>query len=863
MTIRAPGTVSIDGVNYQLTKQKDTNAWFWHYNSSIAPPQQVTPEETVLSSTQSGYKRTAGWLDWSHGGVGPSIYQANVKWLASSQGPITEYARKIIQPIRLQSTNSAGVALTLEASYGRIVDFAVGPVEPNGTQLIFALQELGCARRVTFSQATTSSAITIGLATQPTTETSQANKFGGTGNFALGGADYLSNGFAIATTPLLHITEGGPLWSYPVLSVLTPHLLVGADHITASPTVNASFFLYKAGANSTTPGIWRQAGVVGAPSTGILRGRFQVGMYASGPLLWASASTTAVESVSSYGAGVLNVSAQQDPTILANWTSDLFGIIGLGYSGRRVGTDQTAIVNAITILRDSVLIATDDGMFYKLMTSGDLAGVPVPLIDSKAAIPEADSGRTTTIWNGIVYIPTARGLFMFQEFNGKDGGTLVGVGPEFIPGNQSAIRGKCVLYAGDPEYLYASFYNGTDSYIMKGRMPKDGEDAPGGMIWHAACPYISNVEVTAITIAQPKHTGKTNPVLILGCKAATYTLRYVILPKTGYSLLTDTLCLPSVDSSYEAILPEHDAMAPSLWKTFLRLNVVTNGVTYSAPELIGVTSSLANLTVGENYTIGQLGTTTNTAVVGSDWNVLGGTTGVAPATNLPKVYAVKDTFIAAATGAGTGDGAVYKTNSYTYNVIQVYYKVDSGDWIALGTVTFSPLFNIPFPPNTIGYKLSIKFIWKGNVKTFSYIEAVSFDFVQRVAPARTVDIQVLANPVRITSSGATKSSASGRLDYLEQLKDEGETFEVIGPDGKFHYAQIDQTTGISWRPAEQGHPDAFPNIGYTAQLKLNLYDDFVTRDPAVYGDDGQNPAVAGSNYAERGTTTFYDDNVIV
>ncbi len=862
MTVRAPGTVNIDGVNYQLTKQKDTNAWFWQYNSSIAPPQQVTPEETVLSSTQSGYKRTAGWLDWYHGGVGPSIYQSNVRWLASSQGPITEYARKIIQPIRLQSTDSASAALVLQASYGRIVDFAVGPIEPNGTQLIFALQELGCARRITFSQATTTAPITIGLATQPTTEASQAHKFGGTGQFAVGGADYLSNGFAITPSPLLHITEGGPLWSYPVSSVLTPHLLVGADHVPGAASVDASFFLYKAGVNPTTPGVWRQAGVVGPPPTGILRGRFQVGMYASGPLLWASSSTTAVESPSSYGAGVLNVSAQQDPTILANWTTDLFGIIAAGFTGRRVGSDQTAIVNAITILRDSVLVATNDGMFYKLMTSGDLTGVPVPLIDSKAAIPEADSGRTMTIWNGIVYIPTARGLFMFQEFNGKDGGTLVGVGPEFIPGNQSAIRGKCVLYAGDPEYLYASFHNGTDSYVMKGRMPKDGEETPGTMIWHAACPYISGAEVTAITIAQPKHTGKTNPVLILGCKAATYTLRYVILPKTGYSLLTDTLCRPSVEGSYEAVLPEHDAMAPSLWKTFLRLNVVTNGATYAGPDLIGVSASAASLTVGESYTIAQLGTTTNTAVAGSDWNVLGGTTGVSPP-YLPKVYAVGDTFTAAAAGAGTGNGSVYKAGSYTYNVIQVYFKVDSGGWVPLGTVTFSPLFNIPFPPNTIGYKLSVKFIWKANVSTFSYVEAVSFDFVQRVAPAKTVDVQVLANPSKVTASGATKSSASGRLDYLEQLKDEGETFGVVGPDGRFHYAQIDQTAGISWRLAEQAHQDAFPNIGYTAQFKLNLYDDFVTRDPALYGDDGQNPAVAGSSYSERGTTTFYDDSVIV
>jgi hypothetical protein len=787
VTIRAPGTVNIDGVNYQLTKQKDTNAWFWHYNSSIAPPQQVTPEETVLSSTQSGYKRTAGWLDWSHGGVGPSIYAANVRWLSSSQGPITEYARKIIQPIKLQTTNSAGEALTLGSTYGRIVDFAVGPIEPSGTQLIFALQELGCARRVTFSQTTTASAITIGLAAQPTTETDETNRTTGAGQFAVGTSG-VSNGFAIPLG-LLKLTEGGPLWSYPVGGVLTPHLLVGADH-TGTPTTFASFFLYKAGANSNTAGIWEQAGYVGSvatpptPNTGILRGRFQVGMYASGPLLWASASTTRIESTSSYGAGILNLSAQQDPFILNNWTTDLFGIIAGAFAGRRVGTDQSSIVTAITILRDSVLVATNDGMFYKLMTSGDLAGVPVPLIDSKAAIPEVDSGRTMTIWNGIVYIPTARGLFMFQEFNGKDGGTLVGVGPEFIPGNQSPIRGKCVLYAGDPEYLYASFYNGTDSYVMKGRMPKDGEEAPGAMIWHAACPYIKDEEVTAITIAQPKHTGKTNPVLILGCKASVVSLKYVVLPKTGLTLLSDALCLPSTSGSYEAILPEHDAMAPSLWKTFLRLNVVTTNV------------------------------------------------------------------------------SVYDTS---YNAIEVYYKVDSGDWTPLGIVTFSPLFNIPFPNNTIGYKISIKFIWRSNTTAFSYIEAVSFDFVQRVNPAKTIDVQVLANPSKITFSGPTKASAGGRLEYLEQLKDDGVTFSVIGPDGNEHFAQIDQSTGISWRPTEQGYSEAFPNIGYMAQFKLNLYDDFVRRDPAIYGEvtESGSVTVEGSEYAERGLTTFYDDNVVV
>lgn len=788
MTVRSPGTISIDGLNYQLVKQKDTNGWYWNYNSSIAPPQQITPEESVLSSSPSGYKRTAGWLDWSHGGVGPSIYQSNVRWLSYSEGPMTEYARKIVQPIKIQPESSANIALTY--GYGKIVDFAIGPVEANGTQLVFALQENGCVRRVIFNQSTTSSPITLSISAQVTsTDNNRANRMAGTGPMATGtntDGYVLSDGF---TLPLgqsfLKLTEAGPLWSYPVNSELTPHLLVGADH-QGTPTIDASFFTYKAGVNASTAGVWHQAGAV-SPASGILRGRFQVGTYASGPLLWASASTTKVESSASYGAGVLNLSAQQDPFTLNHWTTDLFGVFGT-YTGRRIGTDQTAIVNGMTILRDAVLIATNDGMFYKLMTSGALTGVPVPLIDSKAAIPEADSGRTMTIWNGIVYIPTARGLFMYGEFDGKDGGTLVGVGPEFIQGNQSPIRGKCVLYAGDPEYLYASFYNGTNSYIMKGRMPKQGEETPGTMIWHLACPYLPNEEVTAINIIQPKHHGKTNPVLVIGCKSESLIrIKYVVLPRIGSTFLSDQLCLPSITGTYEAILPEHDAMAPSLWKTFLRLNVVTNNVVYSGTDA-----------------------------------------------------------------------------ERSYNVIEVYYKLDSNEWRYLGVVTYSPLFNLPFPENTIGYKVAIKFIFRSNVSSFSYIEAVSFDFVQRVHAAKTVDVKVVVNPVRVTASGVTRSSAVGRLDHLEQLKDDGETFTVIGPNGISHFAQIDQTTGISWNLSEQSHPDSFPNIGYTAQFKLNIYDDFVKRSVGIYSleSDGIQTAI-GSEYAENGTITFYDDNVSV
>lgn len=794
-----------------LVKEAQANGWYWHYTSQIAPPQNVTPEETVLSSTNPGYRRTAGWLDWSLGGVGPSIYQANVRWLSWSEGPITEYPRRVVQPMQRQriravfTASISGTTMTvtgtpsqtlyvgmilsgtgvtsgttitvsngggagtytvsasqtvssttitayhpIDFSYGDIINFAVGPKQLSGGatyQYYFSVQEKGCIRRVTFSQTDPTSDIIVGLEAQRTAQTPAPD-----GSTVVGGSD----GLCVPSNALT-FTEASPIWTWVESSTLVPYMLMG---VRGMP-----FFKYRNGQ-------WVQSTTQGTNSN-IYRDHWQTGVYANGPMLWASSPDVSLEH-NAYGAAVFNLPWQQNPFTKANWSTDLF-LSGAGtFTGRKVGADGSGKINGIAVLRDSVMVAVDDGMFYTIPTAGNLAGMPIPVIDSKAAIPDDDSGKTMTMWNGKLFIPTARGLFSYDEFDGKAGGTFVGVGPEFIRGNQSPIRGKAVLYAGDPEYLYASFYNGDGSYVMKGRLAREGEETPGTMVWHAVCPFLSGREVTALIIAQPKHTLVTNPVLLIASSDATsQTIDYVVLPRAGKTFLTDPLCRASIssDGSFYAILPDHDAMSPSVYKNFIRLNIVSNGL-------------------NDN------------------------------------------------------------------NTLSVYYKVDDNDWVLLANVTASPFAHIPFPFNTKGYRLGVKFEFNGNTTgDFAFVEVVSFDFTQAIAAAKTINAQVVVMSNQLTVSGMSRYGAISRLDYLDRLKDEVSTFEVIGPDGILHYAQFDQTAGISWRPVQQVHNDTAP--GFVASFKLNLYDDFVSHSPAYYEDSGP-----PSYYTENGRVSYYDDGQV-
>lgn len=1056
------GSVKIDGVVYQLAKEKGSGGFFWHYTSQSAAPTQITPEESVLSTVNAGYKRTAGWLDWSHGGVGPSLYQANVRWLSWSEGPQTEYARRIFQPIGLQDlsydmypvpiadyvsyqtdvmpsglvagktyqiladTGTAvftgsitGTTLTVTAlssgavaigqvimgpgvlpttkivsgssgtyvvnlnhttptgsvamstagavpindiagTYGinysvgsyftaakssvvvaqagnlivgvtyiiglqqalnsslvsqadwntmagtvgvtytymsvfTAVNTGVGTQPSSGTRvlvypvdarwvfaqlessgrydaipdgyypiyslgtttlatwknvsykdldnlyvndvstppnlsyvpikdaggasvfaatgnpptiieyskmwaadsgggtvhttsvggtstleqygtgqlavsmqnelskqpdiftrdkgdivgfarspdgIVFTVQERGDVRRVVFSQASSNADIKVVMATLPAENTPVPD-------VPFGSAD----GFSLPSS-LTTLTEGSQVWTVGVQNgAVENYLLLGAEPQGQSA---GGMFKYSGGR-------WTQ-------SSNVSRSRWGSGVYSDGPTLWGASAKD-----SDGGVALFNLKWKQDPFLEGNWSTDLFNVGGINTSfvGRAIGGNNLSKITSIAVLRDSVAVAVEDGMFYRVPTTGTLAGVAIPMIDPNSAAADIDSGKTMGVWGGVLFIPTVRGLFMYEEFSGKDGGTFVGAGPEFVRGNQSPIRGKAILYTGDPEYLYASFYNGVDSYVMKGRLAKDKEEAPGVMIWHSACPYLSNEEVTAITIVQPQVSGMTNPVMLVASTAVSGRkhLRFCVLPRPGKTFLSDDITKSSITTSgrFSAILPDHDAMAPSVYKNFLRINIVSKNLDYE-------------------------------------------------------------------------------------NTISVSYRVDDNPWTFLQRIAISPFVFVPLPLNTMGYKIGVKFTFNGtDDSSYSYIEAVSFDFTSASHPARTVDGKIYIAKGQDSYSGPTRYGVTGKLDFLERLKDDAQTIEVVGPDNRKHYAQFDSTVGISWRPVEQADQDNSSTQGFVASFRLNLYDDYVSTTTAVYD-------ALTSEYTENGKVSYYGDS---
>lgn len=993
--LKGAGSIKIDGVSYQLAKEKNNGGFFWHYTSQSAAPAQLTPEESVLSTVNSGYKRTAGWLDWSHGGVGPSLYQANVRWLSWSEGPQTEYARRIFQPMGLQDLSyplvgipladyvygdqiasdylvagktyiisrdtgyvagslpinsyaetsnvnytvgsiftcyktsatiaaanslvvgvqyyisgstsgnttqsdynimagTTGVAYgssvsgtpyltAVNTGYGSgtavlfpsnlrwsfreivsrttdipdgyypiyslgdtglsvwqsisydylnylfvdkiatpsnlsyvpydnvygvpptVIEYSMnwtlnnysgsggfihtsgigGGIVGSGTQttkslvyygtgklavsrqnelsgepdiftrekgdivafaqspdgIVFTVQQRGDVRRVVFAQSSSVADISVTMSALPVVSTVSPNT-----NFGS------SNGFSLRSD-IVNLTEGSQIWSVSgVNGTLTNYLLLGAE---PQGQGTGGMFRY---AN----GVWQQA-------SSVSRSRWATGVYSDGPTLWGASAKDSTGSVA-----LFNLKWKQDPFLEANWSTDLFNVGGVNTSfvGRAIGTNNLSKITSIAVLRDSVVVAIEDGMFYRVPTVGNLAGIAIPMIDPKSASADSDSGKTMGVWSGTLFIPTVRGLFMYDEFSGKDGGTFVGAGPEFIRGNQSPIRGKAVLYTGDPEYLYASFYNGTDSYVMKGRLAGEKEEAPGTMIWHAACPYLKNEKVTAITIVQPQVSNVSNPVLLVASTAVSGRkhLRFCVLPRPGRTFLTDDITKSSITTAgrFAAILPDHDAMAPSVYKNFLRINIVSKNLSYT-------------------------------------------------------------------------------------NTISVSYRVDDGPWIFLQRISTSPFVFVPLPLNTMGYKIGLKFVFNGSDDSlYTYLEAVSFDFTSASHAAKTVNAQVYIAKDQGAYSGRSRFGVIGRLELLDRLKDEVQTFEVVGPDNQLHYAQFDPTIGVSWRPIEQADQDNEGTQGFVATFRLNIYDDYIAPTVAVYDS-------TTAYYTEDGNVSYYSD----
>jgi hypothetical protein len=548
--LKAPGTMRIEDVSYQLLPSESGQGWSYEYKTISTTPQQTSPEEQLLGSSPVGYKRTVGWLDWTQGGVGPDVYQPNVRYLSYSEGPQTELAKKITRPL-------AKRRMPVITSKGRVVDFFEFYFH-DGTIGTYLVQENGVVRRV----YTTLNAET--LATQVASEGTSAGS---------------NLGVNMGTRKF---TEASPPWTYTDDGGVTNKtaILIGS-------LANSLVRCYEgSSAGSLT---WQQDAAESSGGTNhnaIQMTHFTNGVYSSstsgGEYLWASTAPGFIPNVGGTRTkqAIWPLIQEQDPFVWDNWVAQI-GALNLD--------PELHYITGIASLREYIIVTTNAGTIYQVGT-GDTGGVPSPILDRRGAIPDPDSGRSMRVWNGRLFIPTAKGLYMWVEFNGQQGGTLVAVGPESIPGNNGPARGKCVLYTGDNDWLYASFWNGTDSYVMKGRLPESNEQTDFRMIWHAACPFIEDEQVTALHVTSPN--AGTNPILLIGTQsnassgASTPAVHSVTMPRPGYTVLTDENLLFDIAGEYSAVLPDHDALLSNVKKTFMRVTLSSHNVSKNNPIIV-------------------------------------------------------------------------------------------------------------------------------------------------------------------------------------------------------------------------------------------------------------------------------------
>ena len=556
------GSIRIDGVSYSLSADQFRNGWTYQYSGISAVSEITSAEEQVFASSAPGYKKTVGWTDWSGGTVGPDIHYANGRYLASGEGPLTELSRKIVRPLQRRK-------IELLSDAGRVIDFFEFDFR-DGSSGLYAVQENGTIRKIT---------TTLNAETIATTRSTS-----GVGNGTV-------DGVLLSTRKL---TEASPSWTWGISGGATRMgVLIGAKD---APVVRC----YEGTTNGTL--IWEEdtaevsAGVNNNP---VRFTHWTSGVYSTaatgGEYLWASTAPNFVPIVGGTAAkqAIWPLIQEQDPFVWSNWVAQI--------SPLSLNPELESITG-IAALRDMIVITASNGSAFRVQTDAS-GGIPSPIIDKKNGVSDADSGRTMRVWNGRLFIPTPRGLYMYIELDGQIGGTLVSVGPESIPGNNGPVRGHAVIYTGDPEWLYAAFWNGTDSYILKGRLgalqvgaaADQNREGNSRMMWHSVAPYIPNERATSIYITSVNSS--TNPVLCIGTQtnpSGTQVLpsvHFVTLPKPGKTLLTDTNMLFDV-SGKSVTIPDHDCFISNIFKTFMRITVTSEKV--SALNYVDVYAKIDN-----------------------------------------------------------------------------------------------------------------------------------------------------------------------------------------------------------------------------------------------------------------------------
>lgn len=362
---------------------------------------------------------------------------------------------------------------------------------------------------------------------------------------------------------------------------------------------------------------WTQDGATAFGYTSINAG-------GDGQRLWASTCAT-----SSVGVGIANIGQGQDPFAATIGTTPWSSIF------RLANRSSTGAITGLAALRDTLVVTTADGMVWAVPY---VSGVFQPMTDQDGAIASTTAGLGMRYWAPLgLIVPTPRGLLAYVEA----ADTWEAIGPLSLHGHEMPVRDGCTaLYAGDPEWLYAAFTDGTNAHVWSGRRRREGEPGVTRMVWESVA-HIASRTVTALRISHLEATAN-QPILCMGTGNA--DLRFVTLPRVGLGANGphgDANCRSRI-TSHKTYLPDQDGGAPTTSQVFTQLRVTGSGLSYA--EYVDVAVRVDR---GNYYAVGRVdrpGTYTLSLPTGTEGGSLGveldwqGTTALA---TFPEIGAVE------------------------------------------------------------------------------------------------------------------------------------------------------------------------------------------------------------------------------
>lgn len=225
-----------------------------------------------------------------------------------------------------------------------------------------------------------------------------------------------------------------------------------------------------------------------------------------------------------------HIAEGSDPMVLAN------------YSARYVIAGGSYPINSLVAANQMVWFSTAGGL-----ASVDARGYS-PILNPylKTMYSNNLNGEVSFYHDGNVYMSTFQGLDRLDVTSAVRRDTPHAVQPGIGTSAEHPVYGRCSAICAEGGYLLASFYNGTDSYLLAGRPGVTSilTSGPSPMTWYGPEYHLRGERIThlRVHVISPSN----NPCIWVASVADATSiphLRYVLIPKaaTGQQELLNNL----------------------------------------------------------------------------------------------------------------------------------------------------------------------------------------------------------------------------------------------------------------------------------------------------------------------------------